>query len=73
MTALSRLYEEYERISVTVLERVKNYDPRFECWMGCGEMREMVFLPDNQGSFLSIYCKAHQRAPEVLARVRREE
>lgn len=44
-----------------------------DCWMGCGEPRAVCFFPNDRGSYLSIYCKEHQAAPRVLARLENPE
>ena len=66
---LSHLYTELDYL----LESVKPHNSECECWRGCGSPRAMTFLPNDQGSFLSIYCTEHQHAPKVLERIAERE
>ena len=43
------------------------------CWTCQQNVREMVFLPNFQGSYLSINCKECTKAPPVLERVYQQQ
>lgn len=49
------------------------FDRTISCWNCKQNPRVMVFLPNDQGSYLSIHCSGCTKAPEVLKRLKEEK